>query len=193
MTIEVRFITLNDTFFERIGIDFDFDIDDNTSSDHRPEPAHSGRHRPQHGVRLGSDRGSATTDFDYAFTQDSFGSAVPQFGGFDAATAANFGFAILSDIEVFFLLQAAQGDDRTNVLQAPKVTLFNGQTAFVSDTSQRPFVISVIPVVGDFAAAHQPVIVVLTEGTSLTVQAVVSPDRRFVRLTVVPFFSRSAT
>ena len=57
------------------------------------------------------------------------------------------------------------------------------------DTSQVPFVISVIPVVGDFAAAQQPVIVVLSEGTFLTVQAVVSADRRFVRLTVVPFFS----
>jgi general secretion pathway protein D len=60
----------------------------------------------------------------------------------------------------------------------------------VSDTSQRPFVTSVVPVVGDFAAAHQPVIVVLSEGTSLSVQAVVSPDRRFVRLTLVPFFSQ---
>jgi general secretion pathway protein D len=103
---------------------------------------------------------------------------------------ANFGFAILSDIEVFFLLQAGQGDDRTNVLQAPKVTLFNGQQAFVSDTSQRPFVTSVVPVVGDFAAAQQPVITVLNEGTSLSVQAVVSADRRFVRLTLVPFFSQ---
>ena len=28
VTIEVRFITLNDDFFERIGVDFDFDIDD---------------------------------------------------------------------------------------------------------------------------------------------------------------------
>ena len=46
-----------------------------------------------------------------------------------------------------------------------------------------------IPVVGDFAAAQQPVIVVLNEGTYMTVQAVVSNDRRFVRLTVVPFFS----
>jgi general secretion pathway protein D len=34
------------------------------------------------------------------------------------------------------------------------------------------------------------VIVVLNEGTFLTVQAVVSNDRRFVRLTVVPFFSK---
>jgi general secretion pathway protein D len=105
-------------------------------------------------------------------------------------STANFGFAILSDIEVFFLLQAAQGDDRTNVLQAPKVTLFNGQQATIIDSSFRPFVTSVIPVVGDFAAAHQPVIVVLSEGTMMSVQAVVSSDRRFVRLTLVPFFSQ---
>ena len=75
-------------------------------------------------------------------------------------------------------------------MQAPKVTLFNGQQAFVSDTSQSPFVVSVVPVVGDFAAAQQPVIVVLNEGTFMTVQAVVSDDRRFVRLTVVPVFSK---
>ena len=48
---------------------------------------------------------------------------------------------------------------------------------------------SVTPVVGDFAAAQAPVIVVLAEGTSLSVQAVISPDRRYVRLTLVPFFS----
>ena len=64
-------------------------------------------------------------------------------------------------------MQAAQGDSRSNVLQAPKVTLYNGQQATVSDTTQEPFVVSVIPVVGDFAAAQQPVIVVLSEGTSL--------------------------
>ena len=100
------------------------------------------------------------------------------------------GFAILSDIEAYFFINAAQGDKRSNVLQAPKVTLFNGQQAFVADQSQTPFVTSVIPVVGDFAAAQQPVIVVLSEGTFMTVQAVVSQDRRFVRLTVVPFFSK---
>ena len=75
-------------------------------------------------------------------------------------------------------------------MQAPKVTLFNGQQAFVSDTRQRPFVTSVVPVVGDFAAAQQPVITVLSEGTAVNVQAVVSNDRRFVRLTLVPFFSQ---
>ncbi|NDC52889.1 MAG: hypothetical protein EBZ74_01030 [Planctomycetia bacterium] len=75
-------------------------------------------------------------------------------------------------------------------MQAPKVTLFNGQNAFVSDTTQRPFVTSVIPVVGDFAAAQQPVITVLSEGTAVNLQAVVSSDHRFVRLTLIPFFSQ---
>ena len=70
------------------------------------------------------------------------------------------------------------------------MTLFNGQMASVSDVSQTPFVISVIPVVGEFAAANQPVIVVLNEGTFLSVQGVVSADRRFVRLTLIPFFSQ---
>ena len=131
-----------------------------------------------------------TVDLDVGFNQGSFGATQPVFGGFDPTQAASIGFAILSDIEAFFVIEASQGDTRSNVLQAPKVTLFNGATAFVADTSQRPFVTSIIPVVGDFAAAHQPVITVLSEGTSLSVQAVVSNDRRFVRLTLVPFFSQ---
>jgi general secretion pathway protein D len=188
VTIEVRYITLRDNFFERIGIDFDFEIDDNVGLIYDPNnpPDDEGP-----SITVGLDpTGQATVDLDLPFDQGSFGTTVPQFGGFDPSTAANFGYAILSDIEAFILIQAAQGNTRANVMQAPKVTLFNGQQAYVSDTVQRPFVTSVVPVVGDFAAAHQPVIVVLTEGTSLSVQAVVSPDRRFVRLTLVPFFSR---
>jgi general secretion pathway protein D len=192
VTIEVRFITLNDTFFERMGIDFDFSIDDNVDIDRIRGSERTGGLGDDQGpsATIGLNTEGPTSTLDLEFTQGSFGSTLPQFGSYDAATAANFGFAILSDLEVFFLLQAAEGDQRTNVLQAPKVTLFNGQTATVQDQSQRPFVTSIIPVVGDFAAAQQPVIVVLNEGTSLNVQAVVSSDRRFCRLTLVPFFSR---
>jgi general secretion pathway protein D len=212
VTIEVRFITLNDNFFERIGVDFDFDVKThagskgisfvgrsppaaasaNTSSDFKnasgipPDTPDTTR-----GITAGmSQPGIFSADLDVPVTNGNYSLAVPAFGGFNPSAGAQLGFAILSNIEAYFFIQAAQGDSRTNVLQAPKVTLFNGQQAFVSDTSQSPFVISVVPVVGDFAAAQQPVIVVLNEGTFMTVQAVVSPDRRFVRLTVVPFFSR---
>jgi general secretion pathway protein D len=217
VTIEVRFITLNDDFFERIGVDFDFTIAKNISN-----PTANGFTAPQavtvggntftaplftgnpnggspNGIAISglqaagnnpAQSGIFTADNSINFQQGTYALGVPQFGGFDAAAGATVGFAILSDIEAFFFVNAASGDRRSNVLQAPKVTLFNGQQAFVSDTSQTPFVISVIPVVGDFAAAQQPVIVVLSEGTFMTVQAVVSNDRRFVRLTIVPFFSK---
>ena len=209
VTIEVRFITLNDNFFERIGVDFDFDLDDDIDRpfqvfgriiddeedgdiDPSVEPTRNTRDVDHdRSVIVGMQQpGVFSADLDIPFTQNSFSLAVPQFGGFDASAGAQMGFAILSEIEAFFFIAAAQGDRRSNVMQAPKVTLFNGQQAYVSDTSQSPFVISVVPVVGDFAAAQQPVIVVLNEGTFLTVQAVVSDDRRFVRLTVVPFFSK---
>jgi general secretion pathway protein D len=129
-----------------------------------------------------------TADLEVPFRQGSFSATAP--AGFDANQAANFGFAILSDIEAYFLIEAVQSDRRTNVLNAPKVTLFNGQQAFVADAVSQPFVIGVIPVVGEFASALQPVIVVLNEGTMMTIQAVVSNDRRYVRLTVVPFFTQ---
>ncbi|MEX2169603.1 MAG: hypothetical protein WD851_09845 [Pirellulales bacterium] len=197
VTIEVRFIRLNDNFFERIGIDFDMNIADRTPIAVPPGLPPGTAYEGGPSVIVGMNESTSLTDFprftadlDIPFRQNSFGVTAPAFGGFDPAGAATFGFAILSDIEAYFLVQAAQGDSRSNVLNAPKVTLFNGQQAFVSDTSQTPFVISVIPVVGEFAAAQQPVIVVLSEGTMMTIQAVISDDRRYVRLTVVPFFSQ---
>ncbi len=209
VTIEVRFITLNDNFYERIGVSFDFQTSNApsfpgqifgsiTSPGTLPtippgrnlEDYRGLGHDPSMVLGLSGAPNQFSADLDIPFTQNSYSAAIPQFGGFDPTSAATLGFAILSDIEAYFFITAAQGDTRSNVLQAPKVTLFNGQMASVSDVSQTPFVISVIPVVGEFAAANQPVIVVLNEGTFLSVQGVVSADRRFVRLTLIPFFSQ---
>ncbi len=201
VTIEVRFINLRDDFFEQIGIDFDLNIDSNVSDNNLPNND-NGRSTT---IGLGFDNGGNPTNQraagqnpitnlinganDIQIRQGSFAAVQPGFGGYAANTATTMGVAILSDLEAYFFVRAVQGDKRTNILQSPKVTLFNGQAASVSDQIQQPFVTSVTPVVGDFAAAQAPVIVVLAEGTSLSVQAVVSPDRRYVRLTLVPFFS----
>jgi len=226
VAIEVRFIRLNDTFFERIGVDFDFNIQSNvrdplnmtavptagggsTSPYTLGIPANPGGPTQTIGLdnagnpgvaRIGNVGQNQTLNgqpvqnfYSIPFRQNSFGAGqVPSLPGLPDPTtsAATFGFAILSDIEAYFLIQAAQGNTRSNVMQAPKVTLFNGQNAFINDSVSRPFVTSVIPVVGDFAAAQQPVITVLNEGTSVNVQAVVSNDRRFVRLTLIPRFSQ---
>jgi general secretion pathway protein D len=221
VTVEVRFITLNDNYFERIGVNFDFEIPTNTNKPFQifgntigdptrsintgatvafPPPSPGNQDvtpinlRKQNGVTVGLSPGQTggvlySSDLDIPFTQGSFGLATPQFGDYQPGAGATLGFAILSNIEAYLLVEGSQGDRRSNVLQAPKVTLFNGQQALVADQTATPFVMSVIPVVGAFAAAQQPVIVVLNEGTALNVQAVVSSDRRFVRLTLIPFFS----
>ncbi|MFP6618394.1 MAG: hypothetical protein VB877_03535, partial [Pirellulaceae bacterium] len=61
ITIEVRFITLNDNFFERIGIDFDFEIDDNVNVN----DANQDDSGPS--VLFGLDEGGPTVDLDLVF------------------------------------------------------------------------------------------------------------------------------
>ena len=183
ITIEVRFITLSDTFAEQIGVDFQVQFDDKVQR----LPNDSGG--PSVVIGWDGASGLPTPDLDITLNNQSFGLSPP-FGAETVTNASTIGFAILSDIEAFFFLQAAQADNRNNVMQAPKVTLFDGQLATISDQTQVPFVTSITPVVGDFAVAQQPVIVVLNEGTQLNVQGIVSNDKRFVRLTLVPFFSQ---
>ncbi|MGI9518849.1 MAG: hypothetical protein ACR2NP_17470, partial [Pirellulaceae bacterium] len=194
IVVEVRFLTLQDSFFERIGIDLDLAFNDNSGLTPATIPDDQSSVGGSAIVgRLPTDPGVVLpANLDIPLTQGSFNETIPGFGGAGnlQQTALNFGFAILSDIEVYFLLQAAKGDSRSNVTQAPTVTMFNGQSATVFSGEQRPFVTSIQPVVGDFAAAQQPIITILPEGTQLNVRAVASSDRRFVRMTLVPFFSQ---
>jgi type II secretory pathway component GspD/PulD (secretin) len=244
VTVEVRFITVTDNFFERIGIDFDFNLHDNIGNGVLPNAfgsplppygigtsiagAQQGQQGQQGGQQgqqgqqgqagvaggnapfnpgpqrdlINRDRygrygaivgmtpqGQFTQDLDIPFRQGSFPIGVPQFGGFSADAGLSVGLAVLSDIETFFLINAAQGDRRSNLLFAPKVTLFNGQIAQVSDQTQRPYVIGQQPIVGFGSVGYQPIIQTLPDGISLTVLAVISADRRYVRLSLAPLFS----
>jgi general secretion pathway protein D len=186
VTIEVRFIQLEDTFFERIGVDFDFNINDKVNR----LPRENGGQKVAVGLNsiTGATGPNFTQDLDLHL-RNNF-NVTPPAGRPDQAASTSIGLAILSDLELFFFLEAAQGNSRSNVLQAPKVTMFDGQNASINDFTQRPFVLSYEPVVGDFAVAQRPIVVVLNEGTQMNVQSVVSQDKRFVRLTLVPQFTR---
>ncbi|WP_171189576.1 hypothetical protein, partial [Alienimonas chondri] len=259
VAVEVRFITVTDEFFERIGIDFDFDVQDElgagpidaspfggidtlspaeagtapdpftpgnapffpnfqlpvlpplqeggatpfinatgTGADvFDPAPGRDLRDRDDYGdgvvVGLSGDPATGTrsisTDLDVPFQQGSFGVGVPDFVAGDLNLGMNVGFAILSDIEAFFFINAVQSDSRNNLMFAPKVTLYNGQQAFVQNSSQLAFVASLTPIVGINAVAYQPDVQLIQEGITMSVTAVISADRRFVRLTVSPQFT----
>ena len=215
VTIEVRFITLNDNFFERIGVDFDFNIMQNT---HNPIAAGFGPvdHQPLSGTQTrnygGSTNGGGTS---VAGLQNS-GSSPAQSRrlhlrpghplhpgqlrpGHAAVRRLRRHRAaprwVLPSSATWRPISSSTPPRATHAATCCRPPRSRSSTASRRSSPtprRRPFVISVIPVVGDFAAAQQPVIVVLSEGTFMTVQAVVSNDRRFVRLTIVPFFSKIA-
>src|SRR5205085_432060 len=102
-------------------------------------------------------QGALTSDLAVPIRNSSFAMAIPPFGGFPNIPGADggisMGLAFLSDIQVFLFMEAAQGDQRTNVMQAPKLTLFNGQTSTLTVSDQQFFVtnVSIIQVNGQLA------------------------------------------
>jgi type II secretory pathway component GspD/PulD (secretin) len=196
VAIEIKMITLSETFFERIGLDFNLNVktDKNTS---KFEPMiTTGQFKPAgqvndftpNGMITGlTPAGTFTSDLDVPIRSSSFQYGLPPFGfpnnpGFNGGLS--MGLAFLSDIQVFMFMEAAQGDRRIHVMQAPKLTLFNGQSANMSVQDQQFFVTNV-GVVGFggqivFVPQNNP----FPLGVEMTIQAVVSADRRFVRMNI---------
>jgi type II secretory pathway component GspD/PulD (secretin) len=210
VAVEVRIITLAETFFERIGLDFNLNIKtDHITSQYEPQIT-TGQFKPAGQVNdfsptrfvsglspaSNGSPGTFTSDLDIPIRNSSFQYAIPPFAypnnpGFNGGLS--MGLAFLSDIQVYMFMEAAQGDRRTNVMAAPKLTLFNGQTSTITITDQQ-FFVSNVNVVGFggqivFVPVNNPVPL----GVSLAIQAVVSADRRFVRLNLNPQLSNLAS
>jgi general secretion pathway protein D len=225
VTVEVKFISLTEDFFERIGIDFDIDIHSDAQKPLRSfgqviipgSAAGAGGggagqvqqqtpdvlnliykdHDDDMAVGVNGPRGANglnstgtpvfSPDLKIPFRTGGFGNGRPT--GFVPGDGLNFGIAFLSDIEVFLFLEAAQQNNRGNVLTAPKATLFNGQTAFVFSGTFEPFVTALNPVVAAGAVAFDPQIQQVFNGAFLSITAVISADRRYVRLDIFPSFT----
>ncbi len=77
--------------------------------------------------------------------------AAPAFGGFDPSAGLSGGVGVAGrNFNGSLNFNASQGSRQSLVSQTPSVTLSNGQPGFVSDTSQSPFVIGHMPVVGGY-------------------------------------------
>lgn len=96
--------------------------------------------------------------------------------------------AVLQTQEAMPIVELARHKTRVDVLHAPKITLFPGQTGTVEEVSQRPFVISVAPVEGEHGTVLQPVIQVLKDG--FTVEFVPTIEGEDVRLEGILTLSR---
>jgi type II secretory pathway component GspD/PulD (secretin) len=141
VALELRLISVPDSFFERIGLDFT--------------------------VRFKGEDGLERIGVDFNKTEKP---ADPRQA------------AILSEAQVAQLLEAIQGDQRSNVLQAPKLTISNGQSATFRLTDEQFYVteIQAIQTGGQtvFVPKNEP----RTTGHVLSVEPGVSADRRFIRM-----------
>ena len=100
VTVEVRFISVTDRFFERIDIDFDFEVDESQS----PLQPQDGEPFGGQDGQQGDDQPRPSSDSDQTGLPD----FEPTFLGLDTGGSYAIGSAILSDVEVFLFVEAAR-------------------------------------------------------------------------------------
>jgi type II secretory pathway component GspD/PulD (secretin) len=116
---------------------------------------------------------------------------TPNFSVTNGPLGTNGGaVTFLDDFQVSLLLRATQISQNTTTLTAPRLTLFNGQRAFVVVSTSTAYVSDVTPVIATGAVAFDPTITNAQSGVLLDVQATVSADRKYVTLTLRPTLSR---
>lgn len=205
VAVEMRLVSVSESFFERMGMDFDINL--RTPTSRRETDLLNNAFTPFGFVNRNLDRmnmvsgltpaGTLTPDLNIPIKNSSFDFSIPPFGGYPGTLGADggisLGLAFLSDIQVFMFLEAAQGDRRTNVMQAPKITVFNGQTASINVQDQQFFLTNIqVQQAGAqlfFVPQQQP----FPLGVSLQVTPVVSADRRFVRMFLQPQMTNLAS
>ncbi len=209
VAVEVRFISLSEAFYERIGLDMNVNfMTRNTkyeplivSNQFQPN-GFNNTFRPSNfvtGLVPGGTTppGAFTHDLNIPLINSSFAPAIPPFGGFPNSLGLDgglsLGLAFLSDIQVYMFMEAAQADRRTNVMQAPKLTLFNGQTSTIQINTQQFFVTQVQAFQINGQVIYAPQNNAFPLGASLAIQAVISADRRYVRLNMNPILTNLAS
>jgi type II secretory pathway component GspD/PulD (secretin) len=88
----------------------------------------------------------------------------------------------LDDAGVFRFFETVQSDPRSNVMQAPRMTTFNGKKMGFDAVETRKFVTGVEIVRGDKGVQYQQKVEVIPLGVQLSLQPIISVDGRFVRV-----------
>lgn len=180
VAVEARFLSVNRSFLEDVGLDLDFTLN------------RFGSMSPRFGSNTGTN--SAFVNNIPIQQNSSTYTSNPRTGlptllsGTDSNTtpAMSIQGSFLDDFSVDFLLRATQASVRRTVAQAPRLMLFSGQRSRVLVGEYQFFVTDLSPIVGTGAVAFQPNPSAVFSGVELWVHAVVSADRKYVQLNVVP-------
>ena len=200
ISVEARFVTVSDDFLQDITLDVDAAIYNRSGS---PQVAGFGN-------GTGTVAAPTTSPYDTlpgAATAPQLNQPISIFqtgsNGVGTATllsragsafanfTANEGGMLVSgvfldDIQVGFLLRAIQADVRSTQLQAPRITMYNGQRSYITSTSVRTYISDATPVVAEAAVGWDVQVGAVPVGMTLDVKATVSADRRYVQMDLRP-------
>ncbi len=164
VSIETRFLTIQRNFMEDIGIDLDFFFNINNPTRFSP---------------------IVVQQNSFPFTATPVTTAPGSIGD-TAQPGMQIQGSFLDDFQVNFLIRATQASVNSTVLTAPRVTVFNGQSAFVLVAQQQAYVSDLEAVTGDGVGLFNPIIDTVQTGVRLVVQPTVSADRKYVTLSLQP-------
>jgi type II secretory pathway component GspD/PulD (secretin) len=198
VAIEVRLITVDEDYYERIGVDFSMNIIP-THNDNFQKALLTGAfappgviNNPNTGALRGliaglTPAGTLTPDLGIPIVPNSYSVTPPPFGGYQGPGVGGLalGLAFLSDIQVSLFLEAVAGDSRSSISQSPRITLQNGDTASITITENMQNLVTNVTFaqLPNGAFTLFPTVQQNGNSVTLTLSAVLTADRRFVRLT----------
>ena len=207
VSIETRFLVVQRNYLEDIGVNADFEFNPLRNPANARSGVNSSRFAP---ISITQNQVTDNTTF-----RDANGNVVsnPAQGSRTLDWISNVGNAAVpgsipanpadypnplvvsgsyvDNLTVTFLVRAVQANVNTTSLTAPRLTLFSGQRAVLIVQTQQAYVSSLTPVVAPGAALFDPTVSTTTAtGVVLSVQATVSPDRKYVFLDLQPQLAR---
>ena len=159
--VDIRFVTVSDAFLEQIGVD----LGDATT----PGIVYTDKHW--------SVSASALTSLTPTSGSVTFGST---------SSGLSLSGAFMDDVTVNFMLDAIQRSHRGTITNAPRLTMMNGQRAYVAVSTQTNYVQDITATVAEGAVGYDPTIGTVQDGVVFDVRPTVSADRRYVQLDLRP-------
>jgi type II secretory pathway component GspD/PulD (secretin) len=101
-----------------------------------------------------------------------------------ANPALGFGLQFLDDVQVDLMIEATQADQRNTILTAPRLTMHNGQRAWINISTEVTYVSTLNLNSNAGAIGYTPQIATAGSGVRFEVQGVISADRRYVTMEV---------
>ncbi|MHC4778812.1 MAG: hypothetical protein ACYTFG_09580 [Planctomycetota bacterium] len=196
VTIEARFLTVEDDFLEDIGADFrglgnekgtDAYLDDVTvgMEDFAGGAFDNGANGnptqpPSSGIFFNDNSDGDMRARTEGMFDRGFGGMLKNTGGLSLQ------YTLLDDAEVNVIFHAVSKSRRATLLNAPKLTAFNTQRANITLVNQISYVRDYDVEVAQAAAIADPIMGVIQDGLVLDVRPTVSNDRKYITLELRP-------